>query len=40
MFTLGVVAAARAGERRERRPWGFTHGWQERRVFLLISCLL
>jgi hypothetical protein len=26
--------------RRERRPRGFAHGRQERRVFLLISCLI
>jgi hypothetical protein len=26
--------------RRERRPRGFAHGQQERRVFLLISCLI
>jgi hypothetical protein len=26
--------------RRERQPRGFAHGRQERRVFLLISCLI
>jgi hypothetical protein len=26
--------------REERRPQGFAHGRQERRVFLLISCLI
>jgi hypothetical protein len=26
--------------RRERRARGSAHGWQERRVFLLISCLI
>jgi hypothetical protein len=37
----GRGAAARAGEGRwERRPWGFAHGWQERRFLLLISCLI
>jgi hypothetical protein len=25
---------------KERRPWDFAHGRQERRVFLLISCLI
>jgi hypothetical protein len=32
--------AARVVGRKERRPRGFAHGRQERRVFLLISCLI
>jgi len=33
-------AAARVGGALEGRPRGFAHGRQERRVFLLISCLI
>jgi len=36
----GERAAARVGGRWERRPRGFAHGRQERRDFLLISCLI
>ena len=36
----GEKAAARVGGRWERRPRGFAHGQQERRDFLLISCLI
>ena len=33
-------AAARVGGALEGRSQGFAHGQQERRVFLLISCLI
>jgi hypothetical protein len=39
LFTSRVVELGLEG-RRERRLRGFAHGRQERRVFLLISCLI
>ena len=40
LFTGWIAAAARVGGRWERRPRGFAHARQERRDFLLISCLI
>jgi hypothetical protein len=40
LFTSRVVRRLGLERRRERRPRGFAHGRQERRVLLIISCLI
>ena len=40
LFIAAAAVAARARGARGGRPRGFAHGRQERRDFLLISCLI